>query len=146
MSAVVEVTWPLPFFLVTLSGSAHTALAAGGILNVQTRKRLNVRYLNYMHRHSVYLICRLDTQMSFQFIFWSSAESLRDFSRLLGDLLCHCRVIALKFPSFHRDRSENNIFHRKILKQSGRFLGFRNHETGKEYLPENPSYDEVAAF
>ena len=146
MSAAYEVMWPLPFFLVTLSGSAHTAFAAGYILNVQTRKCLNVQYLNYMHRHSVYLICLLETQIIFQFIFWSSAESLREFSRLLGVLLCHYHVIALKIPFFYRDRTETNIFKRKILQQSFRFLGSRNHKTGKQYLPENPRYDEIAVF
>ena len=111
MSAAVEVTRPLPFFLVTLSGSAYIAFPAGYyILNVRTRKRLSVQCLNCVHRDSAYIICQLEMQMIFQFIFSSSAESLRDFSRLLGDLLCHRRVIALTFPSSHRDRSEDNTF------------------------------------
>ena len=63
-----------------------------------------------MHRGSAYLICRLEMQMIFHFSLLNSAENLRDFSRLLGDLLCHFRVIALTFSSFHRDRFEINTF------------------------------------
>ena len=56
----LEIMRPLPFFLVTLSGSVHTAFPAGYILNVQTRNRLNVQCLNYVHRGSAYLICQLE--------------------------------------------------------------------------------------
>ena len=77
-------------------------------MNLLARKCLNVHFPNYMHRDSAYLICLLEMQMTFHFIFSSNAESLCDCSRILGDWLgCHCRVIALTFSSSHRDGAQN---------------------------------------
>ena len=68
-----------------------------------------------MHRDWTYLVqgpClvpRLETQNDFSFHFLKQRrERLRDFfqtSRRFA--FYHCREVALKFPSSHRDRSKN---------------------------------------
>ena len=118
---------------------AHAAIPVGCTLKLLTKKCVNL--------HSAHLVFLLEIQLFFHFILSSNAEILRDFSRLLGDLLFHCRVIALTFPSFHRDRSENKTVLREDILAVGQVLkGLRNRETGNQYLPEKQSYDEIAAF
>ena len=86
MSAIVEVSWPLTF-PVPLHGSAHLAIPAECILNLQARKRLNFQCLAICTE--IQLVWSVDKKWRcfFQFIFSSSVEIICDFSRLLGDSL-----------------------------------------------------------